>query len=245
MNNRKLYLVGIGPGGGPSMTGEAMQALTDSDCIVGYHVYTELLQDEFPDKEYITTPMRQEIDRCRLALQQADAGRIVSLVCSGDAGVYGMSGLVWQLSTEYPQVEIQTVAGVTAALSGAALLGAPLVHDFALISLSDLLTPWEKIEKRLLLAAQADFVIVLYNPSSRKRADYLKRACALILQVQSPDTVCGITEQIGREGEWARVLSLQQLREEQVNMFTTVFIGNSQTRVVNGKMVTPRGYELE
>ena len=227
------------------MTGEAMQALTDSDCIVGYHVYTELLQDEFPDKEYITTPMRQEIDRCRLALQQADAGRIVSLVCSGDAGVYGMSGLVWQLSTEYPQVEIQTVAGVTAALSGAALLGAPLVHDFALISLSDLLTPWEKIEKRLLLAAQADFVIVLYNPSSRKRADYLKRACALILQVQSPDTVCGITEQIGREGEWARVLSLQQLREEQVNMFTTVFIGNSQTRVVNGKMVTPRGYELE
>ena len=227
------------------MTGEAMQALTDSDCIVGYHVYTELLQDEFPDKEYITTPMRQEIDRCRLALQQADAGRIVSLVCSGDAGVYGMSGLVWQLSTEYPQVEIQTVAGVTAALSGAAHLGAPLVHDFALISLSDLLTPWEKIEKRLLLAAQADFVIVLYNPSSRKRADYLKRACDLILQVQSPDTVCGITEQIGREGEWAWVLSLQQLREEQVNMFTTVFIGNSQTRVVNGKMVTPRGYELE
>ena len=182
------------------MTGEAMQALTDSDCIVGYHVYTELLQDEFPDKEYITTPMRQEIDRCRLALQQADAGRIVSLVCSGDAGVYGMSGLLWQLSTEYPQVEIQTVAGVTAALSGAALLGAPLVHDFALISLSDLLTPWEKIEKRLLLAAQADFVIVLYNPSSRKRADYLKRACDLILQFQSPDTVCGITEQIGREG---------------------------------------------
>ena len=245
MNNRKLYIVGIGPGGGSSMTGEAMQALTDSDCIVGYHVYTELLQDEFPDKEYITTPMRQEIDRCRLALQQADAGRIVSLVCSGDAGVYGMSGLVWQLSTEYPQVEIQTVAGVTAALSGAALLGAPLVHDFALISLSDLLTPWEKIEKRLLLAAQADFVIVLYNPSSRKRADYLKRACDLILQFQSPDTVCGITEQIGREGEWTRVLSLQQLREEQVNMFTTVFIGNSQTRVVNGKMVTPRGYELE
>ena len=227
------------------MTGEAMQALTDSDCIVGYHVYTELLKDEFPDKEYITTPMRQEIDRCRLALAQADAGRVVSLVCSGDAGVYGMSGLVWQLSTEYPQVEIQTVAGVTAALSGAALLGAPLVHDFALISLSDLLTPWEKIEKRLLLAAQADFVIVLYNPSSRKRADYLKRACDLILQFQSPDTVCGITEQIGREGEWARVLSLQQLREEQVNMFTTVFIGNSQTRVVNGKMVTPRGYELE
>ncbi len=245
MNNRKLYLVGIGPGGGSSMTGEAMQALTDSDCIVGYPVYTRLLQDQFPDKEYITTPMRQEIDRCRLALAQAGAGRVVSLVCSGDAGVYGMSGLVWQLSTEYPQVEIHAVAGVTAALSGAALLGAPLVHDFALISLSDLLTPWEKIEKRLLLAAQADFVIVLYNPSSRKRADYLKRACDLILQVQSPDTVCGITEQIGREGECARVLSLKELREEQVNMFTTVFIGNSQTRVVNGKMVTPRGYELE
>lgn len=240
----KLYIVGIGPGGREGMTREAAQALQESDCIVGYHVYTQLVQEEYPDKEYYTTPMTKEVDRCRQALAFAAEGRTISLVCSGDAGVYGMSGLVYQLQEEYPDVEIQVVAGVTAALAGAAVLGAPLIHDFALISLSDLLTPWEKIEKRLLLAAEADFVIVLYNPSSKKRHDYLQKACDLILQHQSPDTVCGLVEQIGREGERSQVLTLEQLRNTQVNMFTTVFIGNSQTREMNGKMITPRGYEL-
>ena len=239
----QLYIVGIGPGGRDGMTLEAAQALWHSDCIVGYHVYTELVHDDYPDKEYYTTPMKKEVDRCRQALALADQGKTVSLICSGDAGVYGMSGLVYQLQEEYPHVRIQVVAGVTAALAGAAVLGAPLIHDFALISLSDLLTPWEKIEKRLRLAAEADFVIVLYNPSSKKRYDYLQKACDLILRQQSPDTVCGLVEQIGREGERAKVLTLQQLRDEQVNMFTTVFIGNSQTRVVDGRMVTPRGYE--
>lgn len=239
----QLYIVGIGPGGRDGMTLEAVQALQHSDCIVGYHVYTELVHDDYPDKEYYTTPMKKEVDRCRQALALADQGKTVSLICSGDAGVYGMSGLVYQLQEEYPHVRIQVVAGVTAALAGAAVLGAPLIHDFALISLSDLLTPWEKIEKRLRLAAEADFVIVLYNPSSKKRYDYLQKACDLILRHQSPDTVCGLVEQIGREGERAKVLTLQQLRDEQVNMFTTVFIGNSQTRVVDGRMVTPRGYE--
>lgn len=240
----KLYIVGIGPGGREGMTREAAQALQESDCIVGYHVYTQLVQEEYPDKEYYTTPMTKEVDRCRQALAFAAEGRTISLVCSGDAGVYGMSGLVYQLQEEYQDVEIQVVAGVTAALAGAAVLGAPLIHDFALISLSDLLTPWEKIEKRLLLAAEADFVIVLYNPSSKKRHDYLQKACDLILQHQSPDTVCGLVEQIGREGERSQVLTLEQLRNTQVNMFTTVFIGNSQTREMNGKMITPRGYEL-
>lgn len=240
----KLSIVGIGPGGREGMTREAALALQESDCIVGYHVYTQLVQEEYPDKEYYTTPMTKEVDRCRQALAFAAEGRTISLVCSGDAGVYGMSGLVYQLQEEYPDVEIQVVAGVTAALAGAAVLGAPLIHDFALISLSDLLTPWEKIEKRLLLAAEADFVIVLYNPSSKKRHDYLQKACDLILQHQSPDTVCGLVEQIGREGERSQVLTLEQLRNTQVNMFTTVFIGNSQTREMNGKMITPRGYEL-
>ena len=240
----QLYIVGIGPGGRDGMTFAAAQALQSSDCIVGYHVYTELVQGDYPDKEYYTTPMKKEVDRCRQALALADQGKTVSLICSGDAGVYGMSGLVYQLQEEYPRVYIQVVAGVTAALAGAAVLGAPLIHDFALISLSDLLTPWEKIEKRLLLAAEADFVIVLYNPSSKKRHDYLQKACDLILRHQSPDTVCGLVEQIGREGERSKVLTLKQLRDEQVNMFTTVFIGNSQTRVVDGRMVTPRGYEL-
>jgi precorrin-3B C17-methyltransferase len=241
---KQLYIVGIGPGGRDGMTYEAAAALGASDCIVGYHVYTELIQAQFPDKMYYTTPMTQEVDRCRQALELADQGHIVSLVCSGDAGVYGMSGPVWQLHWEFPQVEVTVVAGVTAALAGAAILGAPLIHDFALISLSDLLTPWEKIEKRLRLAAEADFVIVLYNPSSRKRHDYLQKAVDLVLEHQSGNTVCGLVENIGREGQRSKVLSLKELREEQVNMFTTVFIGNSQTRVIEGKMVTPRGYVL-
>jgi precorrin-3B C17-methyltransferase len=226
------------------MTFEAAAALEASECIVGYHVYTELIRDAYPDKTYYTTPMTREVERCRQALELADGGKIISLVCSGDAGVYGMGGLLWQLHGEYPEVELYTVPGVTAALAGAAVLGAPLIHDFALISLSDLLTPWEKIEKRLRLAAAADFVIVLYNPSSKKRHDYLQKAVDLVLESQSGDTVCGLVEQIGREGERAKLLSLRELREEQVNMFTTVFIGNSQTREVEGKMVTPRGYTL-
>lgn len=241
---KRLYIVGIGPGDRTGMTFEAFQALENSECIVGYHVYTDLVKPDFPDKTYVTTPMTKEVDRCREALRIADEGKTVSLVCSGDAGVYGMSGLVLQLHGEYSEVDVQVVAGVTAALAGAALLGAPLIHDFALISLSDLLTPWERIEKRLLLAAEADFAIVLYNPSSKKRHDYLQKACDLILRHQSPDTVCGLVENIGREGEYAKVLTLRALREEQVNMFTTVFIGNSQTQNIDGKMVTPRGYRL-
>ena len=166
------------------------------------------------------------------------------MVCSGDAGIYGMAGLMYEIGEEYPEVAIEVIPGVTAALGGSAVLGAAVGHDVSLISLSDLLTPWEKIEKRLCLAAEADFVIVLYNPSSKKRHDYLKKACDLILQHQSPETVCGLVENIGREGEHAMVLTLPQLREETVNMFTTVFIGNSQTRMIDGKMVTPRGYTL-
>lgn len=241
---KQLSIVGIGPGKGDGMTLEAAEALRRSEIIVGYHVYVELVQADFPDKEYYTTPMTKEIDRCRQALSLADQGKTVAMVCSGDAGVYGMSGLVMQLHHEFPEVELNVVAGVTAALAGAAVLGAPLIHDFALISLSDLLTPWEKIEKRLSLAAEADFVIVLYNPSSKKRKDYLQKACDLILAHQPPDTVCGFVENIGREGERCELLSLSQLRDATVNMFTTVFIGNSQTTVIDGKMVTPRGYEL-
>ncbi|MCI5935519.1 MAG: precorrin-3B C(17)-methyltransferase, partial [Lachnospiraceae bacterium] len=194
-------------------------------------------------KEYFTTPMTQEIDRCKQAFLYAAQGRTVAMICSGDAGVYGMSGLILELGEAFPEVEVEVIAGVTAALSGAAVLGAPLVHDFAVISLSDLMTPWEKIEKRLKLAAQADFVIVLYNPSSKKRSDYLSRACQIIRQYQSGDTVCGYVENIGREGQQALICTLEELQNRQVNMFTTVFIGNSQTRQIGQKMVTPRGYE--
>lgn len=238
----KLYVVGIGPGAYEKMTIEAVQALEKSDVIIGYTVYVDLVKEHFPGKEFMTTPMKKEVDRCILAFQEAEKGRTVSMICSGDAGVYGMSGLMYEVGVNYPQVELAIIPGVTAATGGAAVLGAPLIHDFCLISLSDLLTPWEKIEARLLGASQADFVICLYNPSSKKRHDYLERACKLMMQYKDSDTVCGIVENIGREGEAMKVMTLKELMETKVDMFTTVFVGNSQTRNINGKMVTPRGY---
>ena len=241
----KLFVVGLGPGGADGMTVRAQNVLRASDVIVGYTVYIDLVRADFPDKEFLSTPMRKEVDRVRLALETAAQGRTVALICSGDAGVYGMSGLCEELLPQYPGVELETVPGVSAVLSGAAILGAPLMHDFAVISLSDLLTPWEKIETRLLAAAEADFVICLYNPSSHKRHDYLQRACDLILRFASPETVCGIARNIGREGESTQVLTLEKLWDTEVDMFSTVFIGNSQTKNINGKMVTPRGYLYE
>ena len=241
----KLSVVGIGPGSFEAMTQRARQALADCDVIVGYTVYVELVKAHFADKEFLTTPMRKEVERCSLAFERAAAGQNVAMICSGDAGVYGMSGLIYELSEKYPEVEIEIVPGVSAVISGAAILGAPLMHDFAVISLSDLLTPWEKIEKRLLYAAEADFVICLYNPSSMKRKDYLQRACDLVLRFAAPETVCGIAKNIGREGESTEILTLAQLRDTEVDMFSTIFIGNSQTRALGGKMVTPRGYRHE
>ncbi|MBQ4369825.1 MAG: precorrin-3B C(17)-methyltransferase, partial [Oscillospiraceae bacterium] len=173
----KIYVVGIGPGSYENMTQRAQQALRECDVIVGYTVYIDLVKEHFPDKKMLTTPMRKEVERCRLAFEQAQQGLTVAMICSGDAGIYGMSGVMEELKAEYPGVEIETIPGVSAVISGASILGAPLMHDFAVISLSDLLTPWEKIEKRLSCAAQADFVICLYNPSSHKRKDYLKKAC--------------------------------------------------------------------
>ncbi len=239
----KVYIVGIGPGAYEKMTIEAAEALKNSDVIIGYTVYVDLVKEHFSGKEFMTTPMKKEVERCILAFQEAEKGKTVSMICSGDAGVYGMAGLMYQVGENYPQVQLKVIPGVTAATAGAAVLGAPLIHDFCLISLSDLLTPWEKIEARLLEASKADFVICLYNPSSRKRHDYLQKACDLMLEHKSPDTVCGIVGNIGREGEDWKLMSLRELREAQVDMFTTVFVGNSQTAEINGKMVTPRGYK--
>jgi precorrin-3B C17-methyltransferase len=224
------------------MTGRAIRAMQSSDVIIGYTVYVDLVKEYFADKEFMTTPMRKEVDRCVLAFEEAKKGRTVSMICSGDAGVYGMAGLMYEVGVSYPEIGLEIIPGVTAALGGAAVLGAPLIHDFCLISLSDLLTPWEKIEARLLAAAQADFGVCLYNPSSKKRHDYLEKACDLMLQYKSPETVCGIVSNIGREGESYRVMTLNELKHTQVDMFTTVFIGNSQTKEIGGKMVTPRGY---
>lgn len=238
----KLYIVGFGGGSRDGMTFAAEKAIQKSDLIVGYTVYAELMKKLFPDKEFYSTEMRREKERVLYALSKAE-NKTVALVCSGDAEVYGMAGLAYELSGEFPTVELETVAGVTAALSGGALLGAPLTHDFAVISLSDLLTPFEKIESRLRAAAMADFTIVLYNPSSKKRADHLKKACGILLEYRSPDTVCGAVRNIGRVGENGIVMTLAELRDYSADMFTTIFVGNSETKIIRGKMVTPRGYK--
>jgi precorrin-3B C17-methyltransferase len=240
MGKNKLYVVGIGPGNNEYMTLEADRALSEAEVIAGYTVYAELVRDRYPDKEYIVTPMTKERERCLMALDAAKKGKRTAVVCSGDAGVYGMAGLVLELAADYPEVEVEIVAGVTAALSGAALLGAPIGHDFAVISLSDILTPWSKIEKRLRMAAEGDFCIVLYNPSSRKRHDYLKKACDILMQQLPEDRICGYVRNIGRKRQEYRTLTLKELSETEVDMFTTVFIGSENTMLINGKMVTKR-----
>ena len=196
-----IFVVGIGPGAYEKMTIEAADALRNCDVIIGYTVYVDLVKEHFAGKEFLTTPMRKEVERCRLAFETAAEGKQVAMICSGDAGVYGMAGLMYELSEEWPDIEIKVIPGVTAATGGAAVLGAPLIHDFALISLR--------------------------------------------LRYKAPETVCGIVSQIGRDGETSRTMTLAELRNTKVDMFTTVFIGNSQTKEIRDHMVTPRGYRYE
>lgn len=188
--------------------------------------------------------MRGEVERCQKAAEYALSGKNVALISSGDAGVYGMAGLMLKVLEDHPEVKTEVIPGVSACQSGGAVLGAPLVHDFAVISLSDLLTPWTLIEKRLEAAAAADFVIVLYNPGSHKRKDYLYHACTSVLKYKSPDTICGLVKNIGREGEHHSIMTLRELQNTTVDMLTTAFIGNSHTTIINGKMITPRGYHI-
>lgn len=239
----KLYVVGIGPGGRDDMTERACAAMAEADVLCGYDAYINLVLPHFPLKESIATGMTREVERCRAALQTAASGKTVAVVCSGDAGVYGMAGLIYELAGEYPSVPIEVVPGVSAAMAGAAVLGAPLMHDFAVISLSDRLTPWEDIASRLEHAAAAGFVICLYNPASKTRHNYLTRACNIVLRHRAAGTVCGWVRNIGREGEESAVLTLGELRDWQADMFVTVFIGTPATLNIDGRMVTPRGYD--
>ena len=240
-----IYVVGIGPGQDNQMTELAKNVLDSCDVIVGYTVYLELLGDRYADKDFISTPMRQEVKRCELCFEEAEKGKRVAIICSGDAGIYGMASLMYEIGKEHPETELKIIAGITAASSGAAELGAPLNHDFCVISLSDLLTPWQVIEKRLRAAAYGDFAIAIYNPSSKKRADYLKRACDILLESGVKEmTACGYVQNIGRWGTTTCTCSLKELREKQVDMFTTVFIGNSQSEIVEGKLITKRGYDV-
>lgn len=238
----KIYAVGIGPGAFEEMTLRAIKILESVELIVGYKVYVELVRPHFADKEFYSTAMRGEAERCRYAIEQARAGRDVAVVCSGDAGIYGMAGLLYELRGEAPLPEIHVVPGLTAACSGAALLGAPLTHDFAVISLSDLLTPWQDIEMRIDSAVRSGLSVVLYNPSSMKRHDYLSCACDIALRHLDASCVCGVAQNIGRAGERMQVMTLGQLKGFEADMFTTVFIGNARTRQIGERMVTPRGY---
>ena len=246
-----ITVVGMGPGKEAMMTEEALAALDRADVIIGYTVYLELLGDRFAGKEYLSTPMKQEVERCRMCFEQAAMGKEVAMICSGDAGIYGMASLMFELGEEYDAqnpgasmlTDICVIPGITAASSGAAVLGAPLNHDFCVISLSDLLTPWELIEKRLRAAADGDFAIAIYNPSSRKRHDYLQKACDILLEKADPERACGYVRNIGRDGTESHVCTLAELRDTQVDMFTTVFVGNSQSRIIGDRIVTPRGYK--
>ena len=239
-----VYVVGLGPGDPQFLTAQAQSALEEAEVLCGYPVYLDLVRPYYPEKEYYATGMTKELDRCRWALETAHSGRTVALVCSGDAGVYGMASPLLELAEGCPDVTVEVVPGLTAALSGGAVLGAPLAHDFCVLSLSDRLTPWEVIEKRLACAAQGDFALALYNPSSKGRPDYLRRAVDILLaHGKAPDTLCGWVRNIGREGTDHALLTLEQLRDFQADMFTTVFIGNRTTKAIDGRMVTPRGYE--
>ena len=240
----KLYVVGFGPGSPDGMTVAAKKVLEECELIDGYKTYTDLIRKYFPQKCFYDTGMRSETERCRYAVSKAAEGIKTAVVCSGDAGVYGMASLVYEIAENVQDIEVEVIPGVSAAMSGGALAGAPLAHDFAVISLSDLLTPMELIEKRIEAAAAADFVICIYNPSSKTRSEYLKNACEIILRYRDTKTVCAAVKNIGREGESVRIMSLLELRDTKADMLTTIFIGNSRTRKIKNKMVTPRGYIL-
>ncbi len=239
-------MVGIGPGDERYMTKEAFEALKESEVIFGFGTYTELVRNVFPEKEYRNTGMGHEVERCREALAFSEGEKAcASIISSGDAGIYGMAGPILEMAHEFPKAEILVVSGISAAISGAAVLGAPLMNDFCVLSLSDHLTPWDVIEKRLLAACDGNLAICIYNPMSKTRPDHLKKACEILLSKKDPDTCCGWVRNIGREGTESRVLTLEELRDEKLDMFTTVFVGNSQTALINGKLVTKRGYEVD
>lgn len=238
----KLYVIGTGPGSDDLISGRALKAIEESSVIAGYGVYTDLIAHKIEGKEIITTPMKQEVARCEKAIEIAKSGKIVSLISSGDAGVYGMAGLIYEIAGN-DDIDIEVIPGISAVLAAAAKLGAPLTHDFAVISLSDLLTPWEKIEKRLKNAAEAEFIIAIYNPSSKKRADYLRKACEIMKPYINDDTICGYVRNCEREGEEIGTLTFKELFDFQADMFTLIIIGNTTTKLINKKMVTPRGYK--
>lgn len=241
-----IYVVGIGSGGGDTMTIEAVEAIKSCDVIVGYPKYVDLIRNLTAHKKIFTSGMTHETDRCNMALSEArDYGKNVALISGGDAGVYGMAGLMLELA-EGSGVEVRIIPGVTAANSCAAILGAPLMNDYVVVSLSDRLTEWSVIEKRLTAACWGDFVVCIYNPVSSLRPNHLRRACDVLLTVKDPETPSGFVRNAGRNDESHEVMTLKRLRDfgGRLDMFCTVIVGNSQSYIVDGKIITQRGYKL-
>lgn len=240
-----LYVVGLGPGSKKLMTEEAREVIENTHIIVGYATYVRLIEDMIEGKELVVTGMRGEIERCKKTLEIAATGKDVAIISSGDAGIYGMAGLILELAGKMDQhIDIKVIPGVTASIAAAAHLGAPLMNDFCHISLSDLMTPWEVITERVDAAAKADFVICLYNPRSKGRPHHLRKALDIILKYKSPDTIVGIGKDVARPKEVDKVTTIADLDETEINMTSIVIVGNKNTYVEDGRMITPRGYTL-
>ncbi len=241
----KLKVVGFGPGGKGDMTLRAIEAIENAEIVMGFTTYIKILQEIFPDKQFKSTGMTKEVDRCKMAVQEAATGKEVVMVSSGDSGIYGMAAITYQVADELDaDIDIEVIPGITAASSAAAVLGAPLTHDTALISLSNRLTPWDLIEKRLDAAAASDMVVALYNPKSHGRPDLIEKAFKIMGKYKDPNTVVGVVRNIGRKDQDSWICSMKDFDFEKIDMFCTVIIGNSKTYALDGKMITPRGYEI-
>ena len=238
--NGKIYVVGIGPGKKGDMTFRAYEAMEKSDVIVGYKTYTDLVKEYYPNKEIVSSSMMKEVDRCTDVLKMAKDGKNVALISSGDAGVYGMAGIMLEIADD--EIEVEVIPGVTATNAAAAITGAPVMHDYVTISLSNLLTDWELIKERLELAAQGDFVVSIYNPKSRGRITQIEEAQKIMLKYKPKMTPVAIVRNARRENEEYVVTTLEEMTKNEIDMLTIVIIGNSNTYVKNGKIITPRGY---
>ena len=241
----RLHVVGFGPGGKEHMTFKAAEVIQNADVVTGYTAYVNMMKPIFPDKTYKATGMMKEVERCRMAIEDAMSGLDVAMISSGDSGIYGMAGIVYQLAEEMgADIEIDTIPGMTAASTAASVLGAPLMHDLAIISLSDLMTPLDLIMKRVDCAGMGDMIVCLYNPKSKTRTEYLNDAQKILLKYRKPETPVGVVRNAGRDDESKQITTLGEMDKADVDMFSIVIIGNSQTYESNGRIITPRGYRI-
>lgn len=243
MSKGKIYVVGIGPGNMEDISVRAYKTLKNVDVIAGYITYIDLVKDEFKEKEFYVSGMKKEIDRCEKVLELAKEGKTVALISSGDAGIYGMAGIMIEVALG-SGIDVEVIPGITSSVAGASLVGAPLMHDQAIISLSDLLTDWEVITKRIDRASEGDFVISLYNPKSKGRTEQIVEAREIMLKHKAPSTPVVLLRHVGREDENYTLTNLDEMLNYEIDMFTVVIVGNSKTYVKEGKMITPRGYHL-